>query len=127
MNPQHNPLFDRRGFLSWVSGGLGGAALASLLQRDDLTASAASGPHHPPKARRAIHICLCGALSQVDSFDYKPALARLHGRSLSTSTVTAPGTGASAAYEPLRRSTTSASTATWGSAGSTRARTSTRC
>jgi hypothetical protein len=79
------PLFDRRGFLSWVSGGLGGAALASLLAQDGLTQPARPGlPHHTPKARRAVHICLCGALSQVDSFDYKPALRRLHGRSLRT-------------------------------------------
>jgi Protein of unknown function (DUF1501) len=41
-------------------------------------------PHFPPKARRAIHIYLCGGLSQIDSFDYKPALAELHGKSLST-------------------------------------------
>ena len=78
-------LFDRRGFLSWVSGGLGGAALVSLLARDGLAYPARPGlPHHPPKARRALHICLCGALSHVDSFDYKPALRRLHGRSLQT-------------------------------------------
>ena len=32
----------------------------------------AAGPHFPPKAKRAIHICLAGAMSQVDSFDYKP-------------------------------------------------------
>ena len=34
-------------------------------------------PHHAAKAKRAIHIFLCGGLSQVDSFDYKPALDRL--------------------------------------------------
>jgi hypothetical protein len=39
-------------------------------------------PHHAPKANRAIHFFLCGGLSQVDSFDYKPALDRLHGKSL---------------------------------------------
>jgi hypothetical protein len=42
-------------------------------------------PHHPPRARRAIHLCMCGGVSQVDSFDYKPELTRLHGRSLQTS------------------------------------------
>src|SRR5689334_9133298 len=77
---------NRRDFLHWTAHGLGGAALASLLQRDgklDAAPAEVSGtPHHAPKARRAIHICLCGALSQVDSFDYKPELARLHGRSL---------------------------------------------
>ena len=86
------PFFDRRGFLSWVQHGIGGAAFASLLSNDGKLAAAPvpaeasdAPPHHPPKARRAIHICLCGALSQVDSFDYKPELARLHGRSLQSS------------------------------------------
>jgi hypothetical protein len=79
----------RRELFSWVGGGLGTAALASLLLRDRparaaaVPAEAADGPpHHPAAARRAIHICLCGGLSQVDSFDYKPELARMHGRSL---------------------------------------------
>jgi hypothetical protein len=86
------PSVDRRRFLSWVQHGIGGAAFASLLAKDGkLAVAAAPGeasdppPHLPPKARRAIHICLCGALSQVDSFDYKPELARLHGRSLQSS------------------------------------------
>jgi hypothetical protein len=78
-------MFTRREFLHWTAHGLGGAALASLLTRDGKTAPGEATdppPHHPAPARRAIHICLCGALSQVDSFDYKPELARLHGRSL---------------------------------------------
>jgi hypothetical protein len=86
------PLLDRRGFLSWTTSGLGGAALAGLLLRDGRAEGAAipgeaadPPPHHPPRARRAIHICLCGGLSQVDSFDYKPELERLHGRSLGAS------------------------------------------
>ncbi len=68
---------NRRDFLHWSAHGLGGAALTTLLADDGNAAI-----HHPPKAHRGIHICLCGALSQVDSFDYKPELARLHGRSL---------------------------------------------
>lgn len=79
----------RREFLSWPAFGLGGAALLSLLAKDRLLLSGpipgeASDPppHHPPKARRAIHIFLCGGLSQVDSFDYKPRLQELHGKSL---------------------------------------------
>jgi hypothetical protein len=77
----------RRSFLHWTAHGLGGVALAALLAQDGKLGAAPGEasdppPHHPPKARRAIHICLCGALSQIDSFDYKPALARLHGRSL---------------------------------------------
>jgi len=84
-----NPLLhNRRDFLHWTAQGIGGAALAALLAQDGKTApgeSADPPPHHPAKARRAIHICLCGALSQVDSFDYKPELGRLHGRSLQSS------------------------------------------
>jgi hypothetical protein len=81
------PVVDRRGFFSWAATGLGAAALASLLVRDrrGLAASVAGeaadpAPHFAPKAKRAIHICLCGALSHIDSFDYKPALARYHGQ-----------------------------------------------
>jgi hypothetical protein len=71
---------NRRSFLHWAAHGLGGAALATLLAQDGKAQT-----HHAPKATRAIHICLCGALSQVDSFDHKPELARLHGRSLHSS------------------------------------------
>ena len=39
-------------------------------------------PHFAPKAKRVIHICLCGGLSHVDSFDYKPELAKYHGKPL---------------------------------------------
>lgn len=88
---------DRRDFFSWAQYGLGGAALATLLVRDgfaeDAAASAQRGPkipgeaddpppHHSAKAKRAIHICLCGGLSHIDSFDYKPALAKHHGQKL---------------------------------------------
>src|SRR5262249_21144984 len=68
--------------------GLGGAALASLMLRDGTLRAAVPGessppcPHFPPRATRALHICLVGALSHVDSFDYKPGLIQAHGRSL---------------------------------------------
>jgi hypothetical protein len=80
-------LVNRREFFSWTASGLGGAALAGLLARDlQATAAPLPGeandrlPHLAPQAKRAIHICLCGALSHVDSFDYKPALASHHGQ-----------------------------------------------
>lgn len=78
----------RREFLSFASHGLGGAALLSLLDRQGLLAAGVSGeaddppPHHPPRAKRAIHVYACGGFSQVDTFDYKPELIRLHGKSL---------------------------------------------
>jgi hypothetical protein len=76
---------DRRDFLGWVRNGLASAASASLLLREGaLRAEGPAGPapHFAPKATRAIHICLCGALSHLDSFDYKPALIKAHGQSL---------------------------------------------
>jgi hypothetical protein len=84
-----DPLLTRRNLLSWPAFGLGGAALLSLLSGDQFlhaapvpSEAADPPPHHPAKAKRAIHIFLCGGLSQVDSFDYKPELDRLHGKSL---------------------------------------------
>lgn len=78
----------RRDLLNWVRHGLGSAALISLLRADNKAHGAGTPPedddpwpHHPAMAKRAIHICLCGGLSQVDSFDYKPALETSHGQS----------------------------------------------
>ncbi len=84
-----NAELTRREFFAWPACGLGGAALLSLLFRDGLLHAAPvpgeaadPPPHHPARAKRAIHVFLCGGLSQVDSFDYKPDLERLHGKSL---------------------------------------------
>ena len=77
-------MLNRRSFLDFSLTGLGGAALLSLLNRKRSTfaATAKQTPHLAPKARRAIHICLIGGFSQVDSFDYKPNLEKLHGKAL---------------------------------------------
>ncbi|MGH7192615.1 MAG: DUF1501 domain-containing protein, partial [Candidatus Saccharimonadales bacterium] len=77
----------RRDFLSWTCAGLGAAALAHLLSNDGARAATFGDaqdppPHLPAKAKRAVHVFLCGGLSQVDSFDYRPQLARLHGQRL---------------------------------------------
>jgi len=81
---------NRRDFLSWVANGLGTAAIFSLVRNEEsLLAAPVKGeaadppPHFPAKAKRVIHICLTGGLSQVDSFDYKPALEKHHGKPLS--------------------------------------------
>lgn len=82
---------NRRNFLAWANTGLGTAAMLSLGMRDGFVcASDVAGeasdppPHYSPKAKRVIHICLTGGLSQVDSFDYKPALEKLHGKPLNS-------------------------------------------
>ncbi len=77
---------NRRELLSWVPNGLAGAAVAHLLNRE--TRASVPGeasdppPHHVARAKRVIHLTMVGAVSQVDSFDYKPALRRYHGQSL---------------------------------------------
>lgn len=82
---------NRRGWLSFASRGVGAIALADLFHQDrsvvasNIPAEANDpGPHHIPRAKRVIHVCMFGGLSQVDSFDYKPQLERLHGKSLSS-------------------------------------------
>ncbi|MCO6458052.1 MAG: DUF1501 domain-containing protein [Pirellulaceae bacterium] len=60
-------------------------ALASLLGREALAApvpgeAADAPPHHRPRATAVIQVFLQGGLSQVDSFDYKPHLEKLHGK-----------------------------------------------
>src|SRR6202035_281348 len=78
---------NRRDFLWRSGGGLGGIALSYLLARDDLLAGTAGrnpaargGPHHPAKAKRVVQLYMSGAASQVDTFDYKPALIKQHGQ-----------------------------------------------
>ncbi len=91
MNSSSEALPNRRDLFNWAINGLGGAALASLLMSDRARAASVPGeaadrpPHHPAKAKRVIHICLLGGLSHLDSFDYKPALTKLHGKPLPSS------------------------------------------
>ncbi len=77
-NSQHS----RRGFLDWGVNGLGATALAAMLQQDGCGDVAL--PTSAARAKRAIHICLIGGLSHVDSFDHKPELTKMHGKSLQT-------------------------------------------
>ncbi len=37
-------------------------------------------PHHPPRARRVIHLCMAGGASHLETFDPKPELAKLDGK-----------------------------------------------
>ncbi|WP_417380930.1 DUF1501 domain-containing protein [Gimesia sp.] len=73
---------DRREFLMSAGGGLGGMALASLLQNDQLLAESHTSTqtlHHPPKAKRVVQLYMSGAASQCDTFDYKPQLIKDNG------------------------------------------------
>jgi hypothetical protein len=72
---------DRRSFLWQAGGGLGGIALAYLLDSEKLLARQQRGElHHPARARRVVQLFMSGAASQVDTFDYKPLLLRRNGQ-----------------------------------------------
>ena len=78
---------NRRDFLSFSTASLTSTVLASLLARETRGAAVPGEakdppPHHPARARRVVHLCLCGGMSHLDSFDYKPELAQFHGKSL---------------------------------------------
>src|SRR5262249_12683906 len=62
-----------------VGGGLAGIALAQLLAADSAQ-GAVRAPHFEPKAKHIILIFLPGGISHVDTFDYKPELAKHHGQ-----------------------------------------------
>ena len=70
---------SRRDMLSFAVGGLSSTALWTLLHRDSQASESLTTPQ-VAKARRVIHFCLPGGYSQIDSFDYKPELHRLHGK-----------------------------------------------
>jgi hypothetical protein len=83
-----SPLLSRRHFLSNSATGLGGVALAWLLSREQAraaapgTVSSARAPQFTPRAKRVVQIFCCGGVSHIDTFDYKPELERMHGKSL---------------------------------------------
>ncbi len=67
--------------------GLGGLALQSLLVSETRAATVAAGgplgpkpPHLPAKAKHCIFLFMEGGVSQVDTFDYKPALQTYAGQ-----------------------------------------------
>ena len=82
-------LLDRRQFLSGSATALGSIALTNLLALDGLLASAPAGPvidparpyaprppHFPAKAKSVIVIFCAGAVSQLETWDYKPELIK---------------------------------------------------
>ena len=82
-------LLDRRQFLSGSATALGSIALTNLLGLDGLLAAAPAGPvidptrpyaprppHFPAKAKSVIVIFCAGAVSQLETWDYKPELIK---------------------------------------------------
>ncbi len=92
MTKQH---YHRRHFFGHAATGLGGIALASLLDGDGLLARdkepmrpevdpsrpfAPRPPHFTARAKNVLVIFCSGACSQIDTFDYKPELIKRHGQ-----------------------------------------------
>ena len=84
---------SRRAFLNRFGMGLGGIALASLIQPVRLFGAPAAAPaldlgilnrqfHFPPKAKRVIYLFMAGGPSQMETFDYKPYLNQHNGEQL---------------------------------------------
>jgi len=74
---------SRRDFLWQSGGGLGGLALASLLNSEAATDESGrfgARPHHPARAKRVIQFFMSGAASHLDLFDYKPSLVKYAGK-----------------------------------------------
>lgn len=85
MSKPNDSRLTRRSFFDFSATGLATAALLSLAgpsrtaRGDD---QPPGQPHFTPRAKRAIHICLIGGYSQIDTFDHKPELFRLQGKSI---------------------------------------------
>ena len=71
--------FSRRDLLKATGTGFGSLAFADLLCRESLAAGQVP-THFPAKAKYVIHLFMNGGPSQVDTFDYKPALKKFHGK-----------------------------------------------
>jgi Protein of unknown function (DUF1501) len=86
---------SRRLFLGRAAQGVGKIALASLLSPSLLSATSAVPPkpknqdrwtgvvkplHYAPKAKRVIWLTMAGGPSHLETFDYKPKLAEMHGQ-----------------------------------------------
>ena len=92
---------SRRQLLATSACGFGSLALAAMMNRSAQAGAskaatgaasaraanplAARAPHHGAKAKRVIFLFMQGGVSHVDSFDYKPALIKEDGKSLSFS------------------------------------------
>lgn len=89
MPHDHVPHRSRREFLLKSASGLGALSLLDLLG-GPAAAQPGEAPNvgvlgtgqTPARAKRVICLHMLGAISHVDTFDYKPTLERLHGQDL---------------------------------------------
>ncbi|WP_372898965.1 DUF1501 domain-containing protein [Stieleria sp.] len=86
----------RREFLWQTGGGFGAAALSSMLSQDgflsaadsvgDANPLAAKLPHFAPKAKSVIFLFMYGGPSHIDTFDYKPKMVGMDGKTVDVKT-----------------------------------------
>ncbi len=89
----------RREFLWQAGGGFSGLAMAGMLDRKFLAAQdtmadgtdwvnplAAKKPHFAPKAKSVIFLFMYGGPSHIDTFDYKPAMYGMDGKTIDVKT-----------------------------------------
>ncbi|WKN45612.1 DUF1501 domain-containing protein [Tunicatimonas pelagia] len=91
---EHFNQLNRRHFLSRLSLGVGSLALGNLLGCDSKSGLGGNAQpeagildnfHIAPKAKRVIYLFQSGGPSQMDLFDYKPMLRKMHGEELPAS------------------------------------------
>jgi len=79
---------NRRAFLRRGTAGLGLMALAGLMKPGAAQAATPetgswkgiiTQPHHKRRIKRVIHLYMAGGPSHLETLDYKPELARMHG------------------------------------------------
>lgn len=86
-------LETRREFLVRSAQGIGTIALATLLNgagfpmrrtavSNDRWAGVVNPRHIPPRAKRIIYLYMAGGPSHLETFDYKPMLAAMHGEAM---------------------------------------------
>jgi len=75
---------SRRAFLGRSAAAVGSTALAALMQPRLFAAPSVPGAlgnlHFEPKAKRIIWLTMAGGPSHLETFDYKPKLAEMHGK-----------------------------------------------
>ncbi len=80
-------MFSRRSLLKMTSSGFGYLAFAAIAHEQAVRAQdvkpnplALKETHFQPRAKRVIFLCMEGAPSHVDTFDYKPKLSADDGK-----------------------------------------------
>ena len=79
-------MLSRRQILQRASAGFAYLAFAGMSSVNGSEKStnksplAPKAPHFPARAKRVIFLCMQGGPSHVDSFDFKPQLAKDHGK-----------------------------------------------